>query len=137
MTRVILPRPLVNRLLAAAQQAPDEEVCGLISTRAGLPAVFYPVTNAATDKGRLFQLDPQGQITAMRSMRERGEELFAIYHSHPHAPAAPSARDVAESQSPDALHLIVSLDTKGVLDLRGFYIRAGTVEEVILELTQD
>jgi proteasome lid subunit RPN8/RPN11 len=68
----------------------------------------------------------------MRHMREAGEELFAIYHSHPHAPAEPSVRDIAEAAYPQAIYLIISLNTTGVLELRGFRLAQGLVENVDL-----
>lgn len=129
-----LPRPLVNQLLALAQHDPEREVCGLIAGRDGQPHRLHPVANLADRPGRLFQMDPAGQIVAMRAMREAGEELVAIFHSHPHAPARPSATDIAESEYPEVLHLIVSLDTKGVLEMRGYRIEDGGAREVVLEL---
>lgn len=125
-----LPRAIVNQLLHLAQRAPEEEICGLISGDASGFRHCYPVTNVATDRQHLFHLDPRGQIDAMRRMREAGEELVAIYHSHPHAPALPSVTDIRESEYPDVLYLIISLDTEGVLEMRGFRLRAGTVTEV-------
>ncbi|HEY9148296.1 MAG TPA: M67 family metallopeptidase, partial [Gammaproteobacteria bacterium] len=82
----------------------------------------------------LFAMDPQQQIDAMRHMREGGEELFAIYHSHPHAPPEPSRRDLQEAAYPEALYLIISLDTKGVLQMRGFRLHQGEVDRVDLRL---
>ena len=79
-------------------------------------------------------MEPAAQIEAMRRMREGGEELFAIYHSHPHAPAEPSAQDLQEAAYPEALYLIVSLDTKGVLEMRGFRLHHGEVDRVDLEV---
>jgi proteasome lid subunit RPN8/RPN11 len=117
---ITIPRPLVNQILAHAQRAGDKEVCGLIGSRTGIPTHCYPVPNTAEEPARRFTMDPQGQLDAQRTMRERGEELWAIYHSHPAEPAQPSATDVKESNYPDALYLIVSLNTKGVLELRGF-----------------
>jgi proteasome lid subunit RPN8/RPN11 len=125
-----LPRPLVNQLLHLAQTHPREEVCGLISGAAGELRHCYPVANVAADRQHRFALDPQGQIAALRAMRAAGEELAAIFHSHPDAPPLPSARDLAESEYPDVLYLIVSLNTEGVLELRGFRIRDGRSEEV-------
>jgi len=125
-----LPRPIVNQLLHLAQRAPEEEICGLISGDAGGFRHCYPVANIASDPRRLFHLDPKGQIDAMRRMREASEELMAIYHSHPHAPALPSATDIQESEYPDVLYLIISLDTEGVLEMRGFKLREGKVAEV-------
>lgn len=134
MPTATLPRTVVNRILAHAQQAPQTEVCGLIGGRAGRPATVYPVANVAGEPERLFEMDPKGQIDAMRAMREAGEELFAIYHSHPHAPAAPSPRDIDQAAYPGVLYLIVSLDIGGVLQMRGYRLRSGDVTTVELEL---
>jgi proteasome lid subunit RPN8/RPN11 len=105
------------------------EVCGLIGLGPEGTTV-YPVRNVSPDPAHRFELDPRAQIAAMRTMRERGEDLFAIYHSHPRAPAWPSARDVEEASYAEALYLIVSLDTRGVLEMRGFRLADSGVTEV-------
>lgn len=131
---VRIPRSIVNQILHQAQQASDEEICGLI---AGNPTGFthcYPVANIAGDRRRLFEMDPKGLIDAMRAMRENREELRAIYHSHPEAPAQPSLEDIQQSEYPGVLYLIVSLGTKGVLDMRGFRIRNGKIEDVEISI---
>lgn len=130
MNPVILPRPIVNQILHQAQQAGDEEICGLIAGNAKDFTRCHPVANVAGDKHRLFEMDPRQLIDALRTMREHGEELKAIYHSHPDAPAQPSLADIRQHEYPDVLYLIVSLATRGVLDLRGFRIRNGKIENV-------
>lgn len=134
MSQVTLPRTLVNKILTHAQHSPESEVCGLIAARDGLPERLYPVANVADTPRTLFAMDPAAQIEAMRQMREAGEDLFAIYHSHPHAPARPSPRDLAEAAYPEALYLIVSLNTEGVLEMQGFQLRDGGMEGVDLEV---
>lgn len=135
MTRdVTLPRELINRLLGHAQHSPETEVCGLIARDANKLFKVYPVDNVARERDHLFAMDPKGQIDAMRQMRENNEELFAIYHSHPHAPAEPSLRDLEEAAYPEALYLIISLNTKGVLEMRGFRLHEGEVDSVGLLL---
>jgi len=134
MSTVKLPRPLVNELLHQAQLGADCEVCGLIGARDDALLHCYPVPNIASEPQQRFIMDPKAQIDALRQMRGRGEALFAIYHSHPTAPAAPSAMDRDEAGYPEALYLIISLNTKGVLEMRGFYIQAQDVVEVTLEL---
>ncbi len=131
----ILPRSLVNQLLTQAQNSPETEVCGLISSHNGQPMKVYPVKNIAPEPGQLFQMDPKGLIDVMRHMREQNEELFAIYHSHPHSPAVPSATDLQQAEYPDALYLIISLDTKGVLEMRGYRLNNNALEEVVLEIS--
>ncbi len=134
MEPVTLPRPLVNRLLALAQAHPETEVCGLVGWRAGAEPTFYPVANVAEAPGRLFRMDPREQIAAMKAMRERGERLFAIYHSHPQGPARPSATDLAEAAYPEALYLICALGTEGVLELAAYRLRDGAAQAVPLTI---
>lgn len=131
---VYLPRPLVNQLLHHAQSSPDVEICGLIGSQNGAPATCYPVKNVANAAACRFAMDPKEQIAAMRKMRERNETLWAIYHSHPHTPAEPSSEDLKRAAYPEALYLIISLNTKGVLEMRGFRLQNHQVEEVGLLL---
>lgn len=129
------PRKLTQQLLHLAQLSPEQEVCGLVSAKDGVPCRCYPIRNVAEQPDVRFMLDSQQQIDAMCVMRDNGENLFAIYHSHPSAPAVPSAADLKMTCYPEALRLIISLNTEGVLELRGFKI-GQTWQEVILSLAE-
>ena len=129
-----LPRALVAQLLSEAQGSPSAEVCGLMSARDGEPVRLYPVPNISPTPERLFRMDPKAQIDAMRRMRDAGETLFAIYHSHPHGPATPSAEDLAQAAYPEALYLIVSLQAPEAAQLRAFWLRGGQAEPVELQI---
>jgi proteasome lid subunit RPN8/RPN11 len=129
-----LPRRIVNQLLDHARAAAGRETCGLISVYDGLVRRAIPVANVAPRPEYRYAMDPAGQIAALRAMREAGEDLLAIYHSHPASPAAPSPIDIAEAGYPEAIYLIISLNTKGVLEMRGFRIRDRAVNEVGLEI---
>ena len=129
-----LPRALINQLLQHAQAYPEEEVCGLIARDAHGLSRVYPIANTAGEPQRLFAMDPAQQIAALRDMRERGESLYAIYHSHPNSPPVPSRTDLQEAAYPEAVYLIISLQTKGVLEMRGYQLRAGAVTELPLEI---
>ncbi len=129
-----LPRALAVRILQHAQASPEAEVCGLLGGREGQAVSCYPVPNVAPAPTRRFRMEPRAQIAAFRRMRERGETLYAIYHSHPQGPARPSAVDLAEAAYPEAFQLIVGLGTRGVLELRAFRIAGGGAREVPLEL---
>jgi [CysO sulfur-carrier protein]-S-L-cysteine hydrolase len=132
-----IPRKLANQLLHLAQLSPDAEVCGLVSSRNGLPDRCYAIDNVAEHPAQRFLLNASQQIAALAEMRERGEELFAIYHSHPTAPAIPSSTDLKLAAYPDALYLIISLDTKGILEMRGFHINEQIAQEIPLTLSED
>jgi len=130
-----IPRKITTQLLHLAQISPEFEICGLFGSRNGLPSPCYPITNRAEQPQQRFLLDPAQQIAAMAGMRESGEALFAIYHSHPTAPAQPSATDLAMAAYPDALYLIISLNTKGILEMRAFKIDAESATEIPLVLS--
>ncbi len=131
---ISLPLHITQQILHHAQSLPHQEVCGLIGSRNGYPCSHYPIENMANNPQQAFLLHEQQQIAAFVSLREKRETLFAIYHSHPTAAAIPSATDIALNNYPDALHLIISLNTKGVLELRGFKIVANQTQEVALKL---
>ncbi len=136
METIKLSQNVVNEILAQAQQSPQAEICGLISRGAEGVWRCYPVPNCAEQPAQRYCMEPAGQIDALRQMREAGESLFAIYHSHPHSAAQPSATDIREARYPEALYLIISLDTAGVLELSAWRIlTGGGVVAVTLELS--
>jgi proteasome lid subunit RPN8/RPN11 len=57
-----------------------------------------------------YEAAPEELFAAQRQMRSRGEELLAIYHSHPRAiDPSPSETDVRLAYYPSATYLIVGL----------------------------
>ena len=58
-----------------------------------------------------YRIDPREQLDAFRAMDAEGEELAAIYHSHPASQPYPSPTDRAEAHYPDAVYVLVSLRT--------------------------
>lgn len=133
---ILIPRKLTNELLHLAQLSPDSEICGLVGARQDLPTSCYPIQNISAEPRRRYQLDPKQQIAAMGKMRDQGETLFAVYHSHPKAPAVPSVYDLEGASYPEALYLIISLNIKGVLEMRGFHIRHQQADEVVLRMQE-
>lgn len=108
-TALILPQPIADQLTALALANPQVEVCGLLGGHEHVMRHFYPVTNCAADPARHFLLEARGQIAAMRTMRERGEQLRGVFHSHPTSAAQPSATDRAAAAYPDVYYIITSL----------------------------
>jgi proteasome lid subunit RPN8/RPN11 len=79
-------------------------------------------------------MDAPQQIKAMKKMRDRKQELFAIVHSHPTTNAQPSLLDIEESSYKDAYYIIISLNTKGVLEMRAFTQQKDKMKEIDLIL---
>jgi len=105
---VTLAAAVYEALVADCRLEPGLERCGLVGGVRGCGVTLYPVANVAEDPTSAFLLDARGQIDAMRRMRETGEDLYAIYHSHPASPPAPSARDLAAAAYRGTGYLIVS-----------------------------
>lgn len=119
-SRLTLPSTLRAAILARARATPGVEVCGLLGGTGAVALSHYPVPNVADDPGDSFVMDPAGQLAAFRTMRERGETLLGIYHSHPAGPPTPSARDLEWAAYPGVAYLIVSLGGEGEPVLGGF-----------------
>lgn len=134
MQTLFLPRPLVNELLAHAQQHPDIEVCGLIGNDSENNKNYYQIDNVSTNPGCRFEMDAPQQIKAMKKMREKQQSLFAIVHSHPTTNAQPSDLDIEENNYQDAYYIIISLNTKGVLEMRAFAQQKKSMQEIDLIL---
>ncbi|HEY3487932.1 MAG TPA: M67 family metallopeptidase [Gammaproteobacteria bacterium] len=134
ITEIKITRPLATLLLGLAQKSPQREICGVIGGNDKKPQTVYPVANLATDPAHKFAMDPQEQIAAFKTMRAKGESLFAIYHSHPQSPPVPSIQDVENLGYAEALQLIISLNTKGVLEMRAYRKHGGELEEVQLSV---
>jgi [CysO sulfur-carrier protein]-S-L-cysteine hydrolase len=129
---IVLPRKLVNELLHNAQLSEHLEVCGFISKNKTGQYTCHPVQNIAETPSKRFLMAPEEQISVMKEIRDKGEEVFAIYHSHPTAPARPSISDTEMPSHPEAYYLIISLNTKGVLEMRCFKLLH---DENIVEIT--
>lgn len=130
-----IPRTVVNRILAHAQRTAPEECVGILSGNNGHITTCHPLTNSLGETQR-FLADPGEQIHLFRQLRDQGQELLAIYHSHPTTPATPSPLDLEQAGYPNTLHLIVSLATDGRLELAGYQIRNGRAEEQELEVVE-
>ncbi len=129
-----IPRRIATSLLDHARTEAGREICGVIAARDGVPVSCVPIANVSGHPAHRYCMDPEALIRELFRMEKDGEELYAIYHSHPASPAAPSAIDIAEAGWPEALYLIISLNTKGVLEMRGYRIRGGASIEVPLEI---
>ena len=108
MTTVTLRQ--LEEILASATQAAPNECCGLIGGDGERATSLYPLRNVAANAQVAYEAAPEDLFAAQRQMRERGEELLAIYHSHPRATAPqPSETDVRLAYYPQAIYFIVGL----------------------------
>jgi len=103
---LILVPGLLEQMIAHAKRCRPAEACGLLTGRDSAER-YIPVTNISA-KEHEYEMDPAELITALRGVRETGERLIAIFHSHPSGPAEPSQSDIDRAYYPEAAHLIIS-----------------------------
>lgn len=129
---ITLLRSQCDQIVAQAREGGPDECCGLIGGEAGHASSLYPMRNMATNARVAYEAAPEDLFAAQRQMRERGEELIAIYHSHPRsAEPTPSDTDVRLAYYPQAVYFIVGLAGREPV-IRAFRIseREGHWEEV-------
>ncbi len=119
---------ILGEVIEHAKAAYPKEGCGLIA-----PGRFIPIPNIAQSPCE-FEMDPRELIKAFRELRTAGEELAAIYHSHPQGPLRPSPTDIERACYPDTAHLIVSLADPKHPRTAAFRIANGEALEIELHV---
>ena len=123
-------------MCAHARSRSPEECCGLLGGAEGEASNVYPLKNVAREPSKSYEAAPAELFDAQRRMRERGESLIGIYHSHPLSQdPSPSAADVRLAFYPSAVYFIIGFDARGECVLRAFrvYEREGRWERAEFE----
>lgn len=119
MADLVIPRTIVDDIIAHAKELTPHECCGLLAGTNGVVSHLYRIKNIVAMEGaqnlssfdaakvahleRLspaeraeiaFVMDMQDFSTAKKDMRNKGLDLQVVYHSHPHDPARPSLTDI-------------------------------------------
>ena len=137
---IVLTHIQVAEVLSHAIKEAPKECCGLIggTTDRNMKSI-YPMRNVAATPLVTYEAAPEDLFAAQRAMRARGEELIAIYHSHPRSKdPQPSETDVRLAYYPSAVYLIVGLGGDEPC-MRAFRIseRAGSWEAAEFEIVAD
>ncbi len=132
----------MEEMIAHARETAPAECCGLVGGRlidgGGARATsVYRLRNAARNPLTSYEAAPEDLFAAQRTMRERGEEMVAIYHSHPRAvEPVPSPADVQLAFYPSAVYLIIALGgEKAILSAFRLFESENRWERVRFEIT--
>jgi proteasome lid subunit RPN8/RPN11 len=123
----------IDEMVAHAREDLPNECCGLIGGDDGEARSLYRARNAFASPFS-YRVDPGDQYRIIeKEMRERGEELVAIYHSHTKSAAYPSQTDLNEAVSwPEQVYLIVSLQDPDAPEVKAFWLKDGKIAEAEL-----
>ncbi len=127
--QLILPKRIIDDLIAHAREGYPEEVCGLIAGKGNVGREVYRARNVADDRIMNYVVDPQTLFKQVE-FEERGERLVAIYHSHPVSSPYPSATDARQAFYPEVVYIICSLQKKEEPEIRGWRLIQEEPEQV-------
>ena len=125
----------MGEMVSHAQEEAPNECCGILAGVGGRVTRLYRAANAEKSPVR-YNIAPEELLQIYRDIEGNGWDIIAIYHSHAHTEAYPSASDVELAFWPDALYLIVSLKGHQPL-LRAFRIVEGQVVEEEVKTVAD
>ncbi len=117
-----------DEMIAHSLQDTSIECCGVLAGTAERFHKLYRMTNVENSAYR-FSWDSKELISLWNEMEDNGWEHRAVYHSHTHSEAYPSATDVRLAAWPEAYYIIISLMDKEAPTLRAFRIVDGTISE--------
>ncbi len=119
--KLILPFAIYNDIVAHANEGRPKEICGLLRGRNGTAKELVRTKNIASNPILDYEVDPE-KLLILFDWEEAGDELVAIYHSHPAGPAYPSGSDALKAYYPETVFLICSLLDEDKPVLRGFFL---------------
>lgn len=104
------------------------EACGLLSGKGGRCETIWPMINVEKSPYS-FAISDEAIEKAMAQMKERGEALTGIYHSHPTALPYPSKEDQRHNGYPTVAYFIVSLQGREPV-VRCFQVTPSKVQPI-------
>jgi proteasome lid subunit RPN8/RPN11 len=114
---------LIEEMVAHAREDLPNECCGMIGGADGVATEVIRVANSAASPLR-YEMDPQEQYNALKTIEDGGGELLAIYHSHTKSAAYPSQTDVNQAVAwPEQVYVIVSLADPQEPDVKAYWLK--------------
>lgn len=129
-----IPKPIHDEMVALARTAAPLEACGILSGIDGYVQTHHPMTNADASAEH-YSLIPEEQFAVAKAIRNAGETLLAVWHSHPATPARPSGEDIRLAVAPGVLHVILSV-AGSKPEMRAFLIDDGKAEAAPITITK-
>ena len=130
-----LAKSYIDEMIGHAVGDDPNECCGLLAGKDGDATRLYRMTNVEHSPFR-YSMDSKELYLATREMEGSDWSLLAIYHSHTHGEAYPSATDVrlatwsdGASIWPETYYILVSLQDKASPVVRAFRIDDGAITE--------
>ena len=129
MSGLFIPQYLLHKIITHCRSVYPHEACGLLAGKGRVVEKIYQMTNLEQSNVS-YLMDPAEQFKVMKELRQEGRDMVAIYHSHPHSAAYPSATDIDLAFYPDSVYVIAGLLAEERPEIRAFEIIDSEVREV-------
>lgn len=116
---------ILDNIIAHSRSEAPLEACGYLAQKDGVVCRHIAMKNIDASPVH-YSMDPTQQFAAVKSCRNEGLVIRAVYHSHPETPARPSPEDIKLAYEPALSHVIISLAGKNPV-AKSFIIRKGKV----------
>ena len=124
---VTIPMAVADAIIAHAREGKPEEVCGIVRGRALAAVEAVRGRNIASERIENYEVDPETLLLQF-AFEDQGDEMMAIYHSHPVSVAYPSATDAWNAHYPESIYLICSLEFDDAPVIRAFRMTPHWIE---------
>jgi len=133
-SQLIIGRHHLQQIIDHALKGYPYEVCGLAGGRDGQVQTVVEVPNASLTPQYSYEMEQQGMVDVIIGFQRAGQEVVAIYHSHPDGEPIPSQHDIAQATWPDAVYLIVGLIDSQVPQVRAWMMARADDEPLEVEI---
>ncbi|MEW6409605.1 MAG: M67 family metallopeptidase [Nitrospirota bacterium] len=128
---MIISRGQLNEMIEHAKAEYPKEACGILGGKDGRVERVYRMRNVDASTVT-YLMDSKEWIMVDKKLRESGESLIGIYHSHTSSESYPSLRDIELAPLtfyPEAEYVIISLSNMGSPEIKSYNIIDGSVLE--------
>ena len=130
-------KKVIDKLLENAGKAYPDEGCGVLLSRENEYRVrsVYATNNTSADKGKrdYFSIDPMTMYEVEQAAKKEGLYVLGFYHTHPDAPAVPSASD-KENMIPGMIYVILSVWDRKTRGIRAVAKREVSGDAIFLSI---
>jgi len=138
---ISIHRKVLDEVISHCMEVYPNEACGILAGKGNTVEKVYKMSNIKSSPA-IYEMDPQEQLRCEREIKNSGQRIICIYHSHPSSSAYPSQVDVMRVYwpgdpdipiYPDTCYMIIG-PINGNTEVKVFRLSVGRVDEVKLDI---
>lgn len=134
MSKIYLKKSQLAEIIAHCRETFPNEACGILAGKNEQIEKIYQTKNVSPAPYTRYFIYPEEQFKIFKEIEKENSEMLAIYHSHTHTPAYPSATDCELVTYPDVFYLIISLVNPKEPVVKSYSIVEGKIKEEEVEI---